>query len=470
VTLGAEDTFAAGSASSRMLRIAAPLSLAALFRYGVELSNTYWVGRLGVAQLSIATALGTFLTVSTMFAGLTSAGTSAVIGRMLGERRMQDALGVAQKVTAVSLLLGAAVALTCAALSHRALDALHFHGATRTSAARYLFVVLLGLPAAFGLMTVQGALVGLGKVRTSIVASGASLVVGFAATPIFLRVVGTGVWGSAVAQVVGDTMGYAVGALALSRLARERRSVVAWRDRFKGLRDLFPLFRIGAPMTFEAVVHGAVWFALASFMSRFGTSYLAAQGAEERLAQLLNVGTAGVAPATATLVGFELGAGRRSSAVRIVFIGLAVVGVEAAFGVVLLRAAPGAVAAWFCDDPAFVRVAAQVLGVSALGLAFLGGRDVLEAAFGGTGSAMPPVVAGLFVAVVRIPLAYVLAVRLGRGGLGVPWAVNVTLVVQVLALLVWFLVRFRPRPASAVSPGSPVGAVPDSRALSEVHT
>ncbi len=467
MTRAAEDAFAGGSVSSRMLRIAAPLSLAALFRYGVELSNTYWVGRLGVAQLSIATALGTFLTVSTMFAGLTSAGTSAVIGRMLGERRLPDALRVAQKVTTASLLLGLAVALACGALSGRALDALHFHGAMRTSAARYLFVVLLGLPAAFGLMTIQGVLVGLGKVRASILSSGASLVIGFAATPLFLRVIGTGVWGSAVAQVVGDVAGYTVGVLALRRLAKERRSVVPLRDRLRGLRDLVPVLRIGAPMTFEAVVHGAVWFALASFMSRFGTAYLAAQGAEERLSQLLNVVTAGVAPATATLVGFELGAGRRGSAVRIVLLGLGVVGVQAAFGIALLRTAPHAVAGLLCDDPSFVRVGAQVLSVSAIGLAFLGGRDVLEAAFGGTGSAMPPVIAGLFVAVVRIPLAYLLAVRLGRGGLGVPWAVNVTLALQVCALLVWFLARFwRP---SAEPPGPSKGPLPAGAVLLEVR-
>ena len=61
---------------------------------------------------------------------------------------------------------------------------------------------------------------------------------------------------------------------------------------------------------------------------------------------------------------------------------------------------------------------------------------------------MPPVIAGLFVAVVRIPLAYLLAVRLGRGGLGVPWAVNLTLAIQVCALLVWFLARFWRRPST----------------------
>ena len=112
MTRAAEDALAGGSVSSRMLRIAAPLSLAALFRYGVELSNTYWVGRLGVAQLSIATALGTFLTVSTMFAGLTSAGTSAVIGRMLGQRRLRPPTRL-----------------------HRAADGLHVHDKAQRSAA-----------------------------------------------------------------------------------------------------------------------------------------------------------------------------------------------------------------------------------------------------------------------------------------------------------------------------------------------
>src|SRR5262245_13329406 len=119
-----EDAFAEGTLSRHLVRIAIPLTLSAGVHYGVELSNAYWVGKLGVPALSAVTALGTFMSLSRMFGGLTSAGTSAVVARLIGEGRKNDALRTAQKVTAVALLLGVIVAVGGLFVSPFALDAL----------------------------------------------------------------------------------------------------------------------------------------------------------------------------------------------------------------------------------------------------------------------------------------------------------------------------------------------------------
>lgn len=447
--LAREDAFAGQSLVRIMLRIALPLTLSASVRYGVELSNAYWVGKLGVAALSIVTALGTFMTLSKMFAGVTSAGTSAVVGRMVGEGRRREAIRIAQKVTAVALALGAVVALAALAVSSYALDALSFEGERRDAATRYLWVLLLGLPFSFGMMAMNGVLVGLGRPRASMIASTASFLVGFAMTPFLLRVVGTGVWGAAVAQIAGDTCGYVIGLRAL-RLQAGPEQALAWPKRFAKLHELWPVVRVGAPLTADAVIHGTVWFALIAFLSRFGGEYVAAQGAEERLTQILNVPTEGIAPAAATLVGYTLGQGRRRDALRVVWMALGIVAVVAVGGAALLRFTPGPVVAWICNDPSFVHVGVQVLAIASIGLVFLGGRDVLEASFGGIGNTVPPVIIGLVVAVARFPLAYLLAVALGQGGLGVAWAVNATVVLQTIALGIWFVVRFERMNAEAI--------------------
>lgn len=447
----AEDAFAEGSVAVRMARIALPLALSAGVRYAVELANAYWVGKLGVLALSIVAALGTFMSLSKMFAGLTSAGTSAVVGRMVGEGRQREAKRIAQKVTAVTLVLGAAVALVAAAISGFALDALRFHGPDRTEARRYLIVLLMGLPFSFGMMSMNGVLVGLGRPRASMRASTAALVVGFIVTPLLVRVLGVGVWGAAVAQIAGDACGYTIGLRALHEHVGDDARL-PWRKRFRKLRDLWPVVRIGAPLTADAVIHAAVWFGLVAFLARYGNEYVAAQGAEERFTQILNLPTEGIAPAAATLVGYMLGQNRRADALRVVWTALGAVATVALAGATVLRLAPAPVVAWLCNDASFVEVGVQVLTIASLGLAFIGGRDVMEASFGGIGNTVPPVVVGLLVALARFPLAWMIAVRLDKGGLGVEWAVSATLVVQTLVLLVWFLVRFKHTKAQAIEP------------------
>lgn len=442
VARSAEDAFAGGSIGRQMARIALPLGLSAGVRYAVDLANAYWVGKLGVVALSIVAALGTFMSLSKMFAGLTSAGTSAVVGRMVGEGRLREASRVAQKVTAVTLLLGVGAALLAAAFAGFALDALRFHGPDREEAKRYLAVLLCGLPFSFGMMSMNGVLVGLGRPRASMWASTASLVVGFIVTPLLVLGLRAGVWGAAVAQIAGDACGYVVGLRALYGHVGEGARL-PWRKRFRKLRELYPVVRIGAPLTVDAVIHAAVWFGLVAFLARYGSEYVAAQGAEERLTQILNVPTEGIAPATATLVGYKLGKGRREDALRVVWTGLGAVFVVAVLGAALLRLAPGPVIAWLCNDAGFVEVGAQVLTIASIGLVFVGARDVMEASFGGVGNTIPPVVIGLTVALARFPLAWLIAVQMDRGGFGVTWAVNVSLVAQAGLLLAWFLLRFK---------------------------
>ncbi|MBX3219873.1 MAG: MATE family efflux transporter [Labilithrix sp.] len=447
----ADDAFARRTPGSGLLLIALPLALSAAVRYAVELSTAYWIGKLGVEALSIVTALGAFMSLSHMFAGLTSAGTSAVIGRMLGEGRRRDASRIAQKATALALVLGATIAGAALAASPFALDALHLAGPPRVEAARYLHVLLLGLPFAFGMMAMSGALVGLGAPRASMIASTASFTVSFVMTPLLLRGLGTGVWGAGVAQVAGDAVGYAIGLRAL-RGAAHPGAAMPWRERVANLRELWPVFRIGAPLTADAVVHGAVWFGLFAFLSRYGVEYVAAQGAEERLTQVLNIPTDGIAPAAATLVGYNLGRNRRRDALRVVRLALGVVVMLAIGGAAILRLAPGPVVAWICSEPEFVHVGAQVLAIASVGLVFVGARSVLEAAFGATGDTVPPVVVGLVIALARLPLAYLFAVRMGQGGLGVAWAVNATLVLQSLTLAALFVVRFDRTNAGGYAP------------------
>lgn len=436
-----EDVFAGRTVVRTLLAIALPLTLSAGVRYGVELSNVYWVGKLGVGALSIVTALGTFMSLSKMFAGFTSAGTSAVVGRMVGEGRRRDALRTAQKVTAVALVLGAFVAAVGSAVSPFALDALSFSGEARDEARRYLSVLLVGLPFAFGMMSMNGVLVGLGKPRASMIASTASFTVGFVTTPFLLRVVGTGVWGAGIAQIAGDTCGYLLGLRALHGFASAGERL-PWRKRFRKLRELWPVVRVGAPLTADAVIHGTVWFVLIAYLSRYGTEFVAAQGAEERFTQILNLPTEGIAPAAATLVGYMLGQNRRSEALRVVWTALAMVATVALAGAALLRLAPASLVAFICNDPSFVGVGTQVLAIASIGLVFVGGRDVAEAAFGGIGNTVPPVVVGLVIALVRFPVAYLLAVHLNKGGLGVAWAVNGTIIVQTIVLVAWFRLRF----------------------------
>ena len=424
-----DDPFAGRSTTERLVRIAVPLTLSAAFRYAVDLSNVYWIGKLGVVALSIVTALGTFLSLSKMFGGITSAGTSAVVGRLMGEGRTREAVRVAQKVTGVSLLLGAVVAALAFAASGPALDVLDFGGAERREAERYLAVLLVGLP--FGSVTSMSGACRLGGGEHA-------RVVGHVSPsrpsrrPSVRRGRGPGRRGR---------RGHPHG-LAPRRVAGR---ATCPREALPEARGVSPVASAAAHV--RRAVHGGVWFALVAFLANYGSEPVAAQGTEERFTQILNLLTEGTPRRRAVGYFGRRGAG---AAGRLTSLGAVACVPRAA----RFPASPAPVVAWLCNDPEYVDVGVRVLSVAGIGLAFLGTRDVMEAAFGGVSRPIPPVAIGLVIALSRFPLAWLLAVRLGQGGLGVTLAVNSTLVVQALVLVVCFRARFA---TYEVAPLAPLG-------------
>jgi len=425
----------------RLLRIALPLTLAASVRYFVELSGIYWLGKLGVAAIAVVSSLSYFLALMRMFAGLTSAGTSAVIGRLLGESRKREASHVGQRVTTLAPLLGLLIALPALFAMPVILRAAALPPEVLREATRYLFVLLVALPFTYGLMALHATLVGLGQPRVSFETNVVGLIVAFALTPAFIAGAKLGLLGAALAQAIGEIIALAYGTMRLRALL-DPETRLPLRARVAKLRTLFPVLRVGTPLTVDAVLHATVGFALVAYMARFGADYVAAQGTEERLTQVLNLPTEGLAPAAATLVGFNVGRGRRDEARAAIIAALSLMALFALVGCLILLRAPRPIVAFLCDEPGYVGVSAKLLAVAAIALVFLGTRDVVDSAFGGVGNTWPPLLIGLCVTVARFPLALYLSRARGMGGIGITWAINGTLIVQAVVLLTWLFVRF----------------------------
>lgn len=418
----------------QLLRIAIPLGLAGAIRYVVELSTLYWTGRLGIGAIAIVTALAYFLSILRMVAMTTSAGTAAVIGRHLGEDRGAEAAGIAQRVTAIAPALGIVTALITVPAIPLVLRHVGLAPELHVGAAPYLAILLIGLPFAFGNMALHAALVGLGHVRVSVAVNGIALSVTATATPLLVFGTKLGLAGAALAQVLGDAAGFLFG---LRRLGKATAGApLSVRQRLAPSRALLPVLRVGAPLTVDAIFHASVGLALIASIARFGTDYVAAQGTEEKLTQILNLPVEGLAPATATLVGFHVGRGDLARTRATILTALGLMFVTAAIGVAVLLAFAGPVLRLFSEDAGYVGVGVRILAAAACSLVFLGVRDLMDGSFGGIGNTLPPLLVGTSLTLLRLPLARWLVERPELGGLGVTWAINATLIGQGVLLLV----------------------------------
>ena len=168
------------------------------------------------------------------------------------------------------------------------------------------------------------------------------------------------------------------------------------------------------------------WMALVRILATFGSSVLAGYTIGMRIIMFALLPAAGLANAAATMVGQALGARkpeRAAHAVRIAgtynMLVLSVIGA-------LLAVFASAIAHVFTNDPSVVPWAISALRVVAIGFPFYAWGMVISQSFNGAGDTNTPTLLNVFVFWCwEIPLAYVLALRVGLGPTGIFVAITV---------------------------------------------
>jgi putative MATE family efflux protein len=233
-----------------------------------------------------------------------------------------------------------------------------------------------------------------------------------------------GVTGAAVATTTGRGIAVCV---QLATLARGTGRLAIRREHLRlDPKTMLALLRLSGSAIVQSLIGTASWIGLVRILSGFGSAALAGYTIAIRIVIFALLPSWGMSNAAATLVGQNLGAKKPDRAARSVFLAglynmtfLGVVGL----GFFLF---PGALVGLFTADAAVAPVATEGLRIIAAGFLFYAWGMVLVQSFNGAGDTWTPTVINFFVFWLwEIPLAWVLAVRLGLGPRGVFLAITV---------------------------------------------
>ncbi len=220
-----------------------------------------------------------------------------------------------------------------------------------------------------------------------------------------------------------------MGFVILARRRLVRLTVFDWRSGVLALR-------IGLPVAFTGVFFSLVYIGLTRITTRFGVPALAALGIGHKLEGLSYMVAVGFGLASAAIVGQNLGAGRADRARRAGWLTASyAAGLGAGVGIAFV-AFPDLMVGVFTDDPGVIADGALYLRAMALAQISMGFEIVLEAALGGAGYTVMPMLWNALFTAARIPLAAWLAGVLGVAGIW--WAIGLTALARGIAMmLLW---------------------------------
>ncbi len=425
---GTEMDYTQGSIGRAILLLSVPMMLEMGMESLFAVVDVYFVSSLGASAVATVGLTESVLTLVYAIAIGFSMGTTALVARRIGEKNPKEAADAA--VQSILVGMAASIPVTLAGLFF-AKDILALMGADEWSLAHgYRYAVwMFGGNAVIMLIFIINAIFrGAGDaaiaMRVLWLANGINIVL----DPVLIFGWGPfpelGIEGAAMATNIGRGTGVLLQLWVLFRGAKHIR-VLASQIRLN--REVMGrLVRTSLGGIGQFIIATSSWVGLVRIMSTFGSEALAGYTIAVRIFVFTFLPAWGLSNAAATLVGQNLGAKQPERAERSVWItGLANMAFMAfvSLGYIFFNE-------WlvriFTSEPGVVASGAKCLRVVAYGYLFYAWELVMIQAFNGAGDTMTPTKIN-FVCfwILEIPLAYLLAMKLGAGESGVYWSIVV---------------------------------------------
>lgn len=435
---------------SRVFRLALPAAGEMVVATSMFLVNTAFVGRLGARELAAAAAAGLFFGIVQNVFGSFSATKVALLSRAIGAGDLPRARRIVAQTLLVTAVAGLAALALGFAFAGPLARLLGLEPDVARIAERYMRLLFCALPFLFLLVNHKFLLRATGDTKSPLYAALVSLAV--VALLDWILVFGNlgapalGVDGAAVAFLAAGIASFLY--LRTFVLRRPEIAVPLSAALLPDPAELSRLLRIGLPTVVEQIANQASYFVFIRMVASLGTVPFAGHEVALTVESVSFMPGFGFALAASILVGQSLGRAKRALARA--YAAEATLQASAVMtGIALLFLLfPGPIARLFCDDPAVVAAASLCIRLAVLEQTALGVAMVSTGVLRGAGDTRTPLRAVLLSNwLLRIPLTWLLSLRLGWGLSGVwiataaDWALRAFLLRRAVARGRWLRIE-----------------------------
>ena len=341
-----------GSVPGTLIRFALPLLLSGLLQMVYNMVDMIVVGRfVGTQGLSAVSIGGEVLQLITFVAmGLSNAG-QILISRYVGENR-RDKVGLMVGTLFTLLMSLAVIIMIIFLLSYKGIiNWLNTPAESYAFTMDYMVTCIAGLIFIYGYNIVSAILRGMGDSKRPFVFIAAAAVLNTILDLLFVAVFHMGPFGAALATVIGQGASF-VASMVYLYAHRDSFGFDFKPASFKiDKESLVKLLALGIPMAIQSAAVNISKIVLTSWINAEGVVYSALAGIYNKTGLMMGVVSNSFTTAGSTMVGQNLGAGKKDRVIKTV---VAVTAVSLAFGTAfsaLVLLFPEEVCSFFTGDP-----------------------------------------------------------------------------------------------------------------------
>ena len=357
------DLILSGNMMRAILSLAIPVVINSFLQTMYNLTDTYWLGTLGTAELAAINLVTPVQNMVVNFgSGLTVAG-SVLIAQYLGAFQDEEARSMANQIFLAAMMFAGVCAIAINLATPGIVTWLGADGDTWKYARSYLQLVILDMPF---LYTVNiYAAIHQGDTFRPMLLNFLGITVNLVLDPLFMVGFKWGVAGAALATIAAKAVP-AVIAFILLHNRLELIFLQLRKTRFQK-EKLMSILKVGLPTAIGGSTMQLGFLLMSKSVFKYGTQAMAAYGIGNKVNGLISLPSNGIGSAVATIVGQNMGAKQPERAKEGYLLSMRMIIVFLFAGGMILSRKPisTAIVSIFSDDREVIAMAADFLSIMA---------------------------------------------------------------------------------------------------------
>jgi putative MATE family efflux protein len=438
---GTEHDFTEGKLSRAIFLLSIPMVLEMIMESIFAIVDIFFVSKLGADAVATVGITESMITIVYAIAIGLSMATTSIVSRRIGEKDHEQAGKTAFQSIMTGLFASLLIAIPGIIFASRLLSLMGANDTIVSEMSGYTQIMFGGNVVIMMLFIINAVFRSSGDAAVSMRVLWLGNIINIILDPCLIFGLGPfpelGIKGAAIATTTGRGIAVIYQFYILFR-GNKRVRILAEHIRFN-FKLIGKIIKISLGGIGQNIIATSSWVALVRIISEFGSEALAGYTIAIRIVIFAILPSWGISNAAATLVGQNLGAKKPERAEKAVWttgiINMILLGF---FGFVMIMF-PGTFIRFFINDPIVVESGIKGLQIISSGFIAYGLGMVLINSFNGAGDTTTPTKINLIAFwLIEIPLAYILALKVGMEEKGVFLAIVIAETIMTLMALYLF--------------------------------
>lgn len=311
-TTKSSNMILSGNILTALLSLAVPIIINSMLQTMYNLTDTYWLGRVGTAPMAAITLVTPIQNIIINFGlGITTAG-SILISQYVGAGHKDDSKIMANQIFVCALIFSLICTIVCFASTPKIVRWLGAEDEIFVQSSTYLRIVILDMPFLFMINIYTAVNQAQGDSLKPMYLNFLGIIINLILDPLFLMSFNWSTAGAALATLIAKIPCAAIAFISL--LSKDKAINLDIRYMKPDINKIADIIRIGLPSALGSSTMQLGFLLMSRNVFKYGEIAMAAYGIGNKVNGLITMPSNAVGSAVGTIVGQNMGAGQTKRA------------------------------------------------------------------------------------------------------------------------------------------------------------